>query len=359
MTGRDDSSRVVVAVAIGMIVMVTSLGAQTPRKVTKLADGVYAIEHADAQIGFQSGNTTVIIGDRQVFVVDAGFLPSVAREDIAQIRQWTDKPVCFVLNTHFHNDHNLGNRAYMDAFPAVTIIAEVETKHDMDLFGPGSEGREEKANAYYQDMLDKGKGSDGKALADSDRVEIKKFLAKRQPGMEELKKLTFQSATMTFDHDFAIDIGGREVQVKYLGRGNTAGDAVVYLPKERIVMAGDLVVYPVPYLDNGYPAEWVQTMDRLAQLDATTIVPGHGAVLHDKAYIYLVRDLLKSAVDQMNETLRKIGPAGAHTFDEVKGGVDLSAFRARFAGNDKDLGAGFDDASGVLVKAAYQEASSR
>ena len=97
---------------------------QTPRKVTQLAAGVYEIEHPRAS----SGNTTVIIGERQVFVVDTCFLPSAAREDIAQIRQWTDKPVSFVLNTHFHNDHNLGNRAYMDAFPALTIIAHVETK---------------------------------------------------------------------------------------------------------------------------------------------------------------------------------------------------------------------------------------
>jgi Metallo-beta-lactamase superfamily len=77
---------------------------QSQRKVTQLADGVYEIQHEP------NGNTTVIIGERQVFVVDTCFLPSAAREDIAQIRKWTDKPVSFVLNTHFHNDHNLGNR---------------------------------------------------------------------------------------------------------------------------------------------------------------------------------------------------------------------------------------------------------
>jgi hypothetical protein len=71
---------------------------QSQRKVTQLADGVYEIQHEP------NGNTTVIIGERQVFVVDTCFLPSAAREDIAQIRQWTDKPVSFVLNTHFHND---------------------------------------------------------------------------------------------------------------------------------------------------------------------------------------------------------------------------------------------------------------
>ena len=123
-------------IAIGLLAS-ASLYAQTDRKVTQLAAGVYEIQHQDAGDGFASGNTTVIIGDRQVFVVDSCFLPSAARQDIAQIRQWTDKPVAFVLNTHFHNDHNLGNRAYMDAFPALTIIAHAETKKDMDLFGPG------------------------------------------------------------------------------------------------------------------------------------------------------------------------------------------------------------------------------
>ena len=129
---------------------------QTDRKVTTLAEGVYEIQHKDALDGSASGNTTVIIGDRQVLVVDSCFLPSAAREDIAQIRQWTDKPVAFVLNTHFHNDHNLGNRAYMDTFPSLTIIAHAETKKDMDMFGPGSASREERgvcrtqANARYR-----------------------------------------------------------------------------------------------------------------------------------------------------------------------------------------------------------------
>jgi cyclase len=129
--------RALVLLASGLAATAAPLAGQTDRTVTKLADGVYEIEHRDAGDGFASGNTTVIIGSRQVFVADAGFLPSVAREDIAQIRQWTDRPVSFVLNTHFHNDHNFGNRAYMDAFPAVTIIAHEQTKKDMDQFGPG------------------------------------------------------------------------------------------------------------------------------------------------------------------------------------------------------------------------------
>jgi len=75
------------------------------RTVTKLAEGIYEIRHPDAPDTFPQGNTTVIIGDRGVFVVDSCLLPSSARQDIAQIKQWTDKPVLFLLNTHWHFDH--------------------------------------------------------------------------------------------------------------------------------------------------------------------------------------------------------------------------------------------------------------
>jgi hypothetical protein len=89
------------------------------------------------------------------------------------------------------------------------------------------------------------------------------------------------------------------------------------------------------------------------------IVPGHGPVMHDKTYIYLMRDLMKSAVDQMTESLRKSRPAMFQTLDEVKASVDLTPFRQRFAGNDKDLGEAFDEAAANLVKVVFQESSLR
>ena len=344
--------------SLALLVTATPLSGQSERKVTKLADGVYEIQHPSAG-GNVNGNTTVIIGERQVFVVDTCYLPSVAREDIAQIRQWTDRPVSFVLNTHFHNDHNLGNRAYMDAFPALTIIAHTETKKEMDLFGPGSAMRDERDVAYLQKMLEAGKTPDGQTLSEVDKTQVKNALARRMPALDEVKRVKFQSATLTFEHDFSIDVGNREVQVKFLGRGNTPGDAVVYLPKEKIAIAGDLLVYPIPYIYDGYPREWIQTLQNLAQLDADTIVPGHGPVMHDKAYIYLMRDLMQSAVDQMTENLRETRPAMFQTLDEVKTSIDLTPFRQRFAGNDKDLGEAFDEAAANLVKVVFQESSLR
>jgi cyclase len=350
---------VLAAISIGLLAAARPLPGQTERSVTKLSDGVYEIEHRQGG----GGNTTVIIGDRQVFVVDTCFLPSAAREDISQIRQWTDKPVSFVLNTHFHNDHNFGNRIYMDAFPALTIIAQVETKKEMDRFGPGSLMREEKDSygiqQILQKMLDTGKLQDGRPLSEDDKKEVKAELARQPKIIAELKNVQFQSATLAFEHGFSVDLGNREVQVKFLGRGNTPGDAVVYLPKEKILVAGDLVAHPLPNVLDGYPSEWIATLQNLAQLDAETIVPGHGPILHDKSYIYLLRDLMQSAVDQVNEKLRQTAPAMFQTIDEVKGSVDLTSFRKRFAGNDADLAAAFDRVSAMLVKLVFDEARLR
>jgi cyclase len=332
---------------------------QPERKVTKLADGIYEIEHRQGR----GGNTTVIIGDRQVLVVDSGFLPSAAREDISDIRKWTDKPVSFVLNTHFHNDHNFGNRTYLDSFAAVTIIAHSETKKEMDRFGPGSLEREEKDSYGIQQLLEKmlatGKMQDGRALSDEDKAEVKRMLAERPKILEELQGSPFQSATMTFDEGFSIDLGHRLVAIKFLGRGNTAGDAVAYLPKEKILVAGDLVASPLPNVLDGYPSEWSLTLNRMAQLEADTIVPGHGPVLHDKTYIYLLRDLMESAVNQVNDKLSRTAPAMFLKLDDVKGSVDLSAFRERFAGTDAELGSAFDAMAERLVKLVFDEARLR
>ena len=343
------------AILVGLSFAAAPIFAQSERKVTKLTDGVYEIEHE----GEGGGNTTVIIGERQVFVVDACFLPSAARQDIAQIRQWTDKPVSFLLNTHFHNDHNFGNRVYMDAFPGLTIIAHVETKKDMDMHGPGSATRQERGLNSLRRMLDSGKTRDGRSLTLDEKKEAKNALASLAPVLDELKGIKFQTATLTFEQDFTLDIGNREVQVKFLGRGNTSGDAVVYLSKEKIVVVGDLVVHPIPYIYDGYPTEWIQTLQNLGQLDADIIVPGHGPILHDKTYIFLIRDLLKSAVDQMNIKLMQTSPAMFQSLDGVKRAVDLTSFRQRFIGINKDLGAAFDEMAANLVKVVFQEASLR
>jgi glyoxylase-like metal-dependent hydrolase (beta-lactamase superfamily II) len=342
-----------------LIAACQSFGQTSERKVTQLADGVYAIQHQNLIDGNISGNTTVIIGDREVFVVDSTYRQSAALEDIAQIHQWTNKPVGYLLNTHFHNDHNNGNKTYMDAFPSLAIVAQEETKKDMDLIQPGNIERQPRELDTLIATFRQGKDQSGRPLTEDEKKEVQELLPKLEQAEAESKTLVYQSPTLTFTDKIVVDLGNRQVQVMHLGRGNTPGDAIVYLPKEKIVVAGDLLVHPIPFTGDGYPAEWVQTLHRMGELDATTIVPGHGPILHDKTYLYLMADLMQSAVDQVRARISQLGFPGGYTLDEIKGSVDLTPFRAKFAGDDKDLQDQFDDMAKHLVKITFSEAAQR
>jgi cyclase len=216
------------------------------RQVTRLGEGIFEIRHKDAPNGNAQGNTTVIVGDREVFMMGSCYLPSSAREDIAQIRSLTGKPVHYLLNTHWHNDHVPGNRAYVDAFPGITIVAQAETKKDMDLLIPGVFARAPKNLGVQFAAYESGHDAVGRLLTNDEKKEVPSLLIGIKSVQEDLQNLAYQPPTLTFDRELRFDIGNREVQVRYMGRGHTTGDAIVYLPKERILITGDLLVQPVP-----------------------------------------------------------------------------------------------------------------
>src|SRR5450631_805652 len=185
--------------SLSIVSMAASLfGAPNERQVTKLAEGVYSIGHPNSNDGNVNGNTTVIIGDREVFVVDSCYSPSAAREDIAQIRKWTDKPVGFLLNTHFHNDHNNGNKAYLDAFPSLAIVAQEETKRDMDLIQPGNIEREPKQMAQTIAVVREGKTPGGRTLTEDEKKQVQAMLPRLEQQEEEFKTIVYQPPTLTF-----------------------------------------------------------------------------------------------------------------------------------------------------------------
>jgi len=307
----------------------------TERSVTKIADGVYVIIHKDAvSEDWPEGNTVVIVGDRGVFVVDACFLTASAKEDIAEIRRLTPKPVRYLLNTHFHIDHNAGNSAYMEAFPGLEIVAQTETRRLMDAHNPrvaayfaDSNGGLAKDIDELKKSLASGKGADDKPLSSQDKAKLPQQIADREKQMEDYKKFKYQAPTLLFDHDLVLDFGNREVQMKHLGRGNTPGDALVYLPREKILITGDLLTYPIPYMRVSYPHEWVEVLRAMDRMDADVIVPGHGIILRDKKYMNEVIALLDSVIKQVHEQAPK-----ATKVEDLH--IDFEPFRKSMAGDD-------------------------
>jgi glyoxylase-like metal-dependent hydrolase (beta-lactamase superfamily II) len=134
-------------------------------------------------------------------------------------------------------------------------------------------------------------------------------------------------------------MGGREIQVLHYGRAVTPGDAFLYLPKERIVVTGDLLVNPVSFALSCYPTEWLKALARIDALDASIIVPGHGAALRDE-------DLLHATMDVMRELLRLGGQAKARGLDADQARAEiapsLQALKTRIVRDDPTAAQHFD-----------------
>lgn len=332
------------------------------RTVEKLAEGIYMIRHKDAPDTFPQGNTTVIIGEREVLVVDSCYLPSSAREDIAQIRQWTNKSVRYLVNTHWHYDHTMGNGAYWEAFPGLAIVAQTETAKQSVGYNPGYIERFPTLANRYKQILDAGKDANGKVLTEGEKRDYAQAIAGIEPVYEEFKKLTDRAPNLTFDSEMTVNLGNREVRIRHLGRGNTAGDTIIYLPQEKILVTGDLLDHPVPYLGGGYPSELVKTLQVMAQIDAQIIVPGHGEVLrgeYGRKYLNQVIDFIRTTVSQVSLEIyrRGNGPRNLEIVREaVLKNVDMKMWRQKFAGDDKDNQDFFDGFSMPgLITAAYAE----
>jgi glyoxylase-like metal-dependent hydrolase (beta-lactamase superfamily II) len=190
-------------------------------------------------------NTGVIVGDDAVMVIDTQATPVMAQDVVRRIREVTDKPIKYVVLSHYHAVRVLGASGYAPEH----IIASRDT-YDLIV----ERGEQDKAS------------------------EIGRFPRLFRAVESVPAGLTWP--TMTFEGRMSVWLGSLEVQLLQLGRGHTKGDTVAWLPQQRILFAGDLVEFDAtPYAGDAYFRDWPQTLDNIAKLDPVALVPGRGAAL--------------------------------------------------------------------------------
>ena len=304
-------------------------------EMVKVGDGVYSFIPPEAYGAWVSGNTTVVIGDSAVLVVDPGHFPLAARRIIADIRRLTSLPVRYVVNTHWHPDHWTANSEYTSAFPGVTIVSTDVARRLIEERGPDflRQYQDSAGGAVegYRRILREGKSPfrAGAPLNDDERRGILASVVDGEAAIGSWKHARLRPPTLTFDRSLTIQLGGREARVLFLGRANTAGDAVVQLPGSRILVAGDLVVHPVPYAYGSFIGEWIDVMKELEALQPAAIVPGHGPVQRDLAFVRLVTEALEALRGQVADGVRK-----GQTLDQIRGSLDLRRFERAFVGGN-------------------------
>jgi len=260
-------------------------------------------------------NTGIVIGDDAVLVVDTQATPVMAQDVIRRIREVTDKPIRYVVLSHYHAVRVLGASAYKPE----QIIASRDT---FDLI----------VERGAQDM----------------KSEIERFPRLFQ-AVESVPGLTWP--TLVFERRLTLWLGKLEVEIMQLGRGHTKGDTVVWLPEEKIMFSGDLVEYgATPYTVDAYLTDWPATLDAIAALEPTRLVPGRGASLQTPQAVQAGLDGTRAFVTAMFGAVKQGAAAGK----------DLrSVYRDTYAALKPRFGSWviFDHCLPFDVSRAYDEAT--
>ena len=337
-----------------MSVMIPSRAATqlTVQKV-QIADGVYQfITPPDGYV--PNGNSVVVVNENDVLVFDTFTRPSTARAVLAEIRKITNKPVRYVVNSHWHPDHWSGNEVYAQEFPGLEIIATEQTRQFMLNIANSwptlypAELRKDQANLDKE--INTGTQADGTPLSADQRAQDESEMQLERGYIAEALNVHRTYPTLTYGDELTLYHGGRELRFISMV-GDARGTTVLYLPKEKILVTGDLLSGPVPYYTPPL-SQHAKSLKTLAQFDADIIIPGHGPAWHDKSYLNLELALFESIINQVRQSVQR----GRVTVEEVEKEVNLEDMRVKFTHDDKALNEKFRRYAKGMIENAYREA---
>jgi len=286
----------------------------------EVGDGIYHIKGTGVlSVGC---NSTLIVNERDAVLVDSHISPAAMWALFTEMTAITDKPIRYVINTHFHFDHVHGNQMFPED---VKIISHTYTR---DMIAAGNSKRGRSYDAFIgriPDRISELEQQLAAATDDSTKSVFRDRIRLQKNYKEATDAVMPRAPNERFTERLQYKFGDRLIQILFFGRGHTGGDAVVFLPEEKILITGDLLSTGISYLGDAYPEEWVRTLEKLKKLDFETILPGHGDLIEDREKIdhfqaYLT-DFWKQAVQ-----MRKDGVEA----DEAAKRIDMTAHASHY-----------------------------
>ena len=303
-----------------------------------------------------SSNIIAVIGTDAVLLFDTGHHPTITRQILGDVKRLTSKPVKYVVVSHWHDDHWAGTGDVAAAFPGITVIAHDFTAKLLESRSKDFRGEACRKDATQQlpslrERLANGKLPDGTPLPDASRQRLTNFIEALEGQVPECDAMVYRGVDHRMNDSLTIDLGGHRVRLAFLGRGNTAGDIVAFLPESKTLLTGDLVVYPFPFATQPYISEWVTVLRKIETMDVERIVPGHGPVFTDKQYLRDVTETLESISRQARAAYKP-----GMTADSLRAKIDLSEFAEGFSKGDRFIRANFDaQMKGSAIDRMWQE----
>jgi len=285
----------------------------------KVKDGIY---HA-VGTGTLSvvGNSSVIVNDNDVTIVDDHVSPAAAWVLLDEVKGITNKPVRTVINTHFHFDHAHGNQIFDTT---VDVIGHEFTR--AMLLGGSTEMPLYKN--YLAGLPRQVEDLRKRIAEESDATKkggLQTQLQAAENNIASQAELKPTPPNITLRTQMTLYRGDREIQIRFLGRAHTAGDVVVYLPKEKVVITGDMLTTGLSNMSDAFVNEWSTTLDELKKLDFDTVLPGHGDAFTDKAKIDYFQAYLRDVWSQVSRLKQQGVPA-----EEAAKRADLTKHNEHF-----------------------------
>ena len=290
--------------------LLPSLEYQRPAfEFTEVVDGVYCASGTGNLPAWC--NAAIIINESDVVIVDTHVSPAAAAALLEELKEITQKPVRYVINTHFHFDHVFGNQIYPDD---VEIIGHEFTRDAIASGGSNSGraydwyiGRIPSQIASLREKLD--------SVSDpEERTELEQSVANQENFLASVSVVEPTAPNISFSQHLTLYRGEREIRLLFLGRGHTGGDVVVHLPREGILITGDLIYESLSYMGNGYFPEWVETLEHLKSLEFDWIIPGHGQPFQERKRI----DYLQSYLRDFWERVQALHETGVSAEEAAK-----------------------------------------
>lgn len=318
----------------------------------ELAPGVWAALQPEAQ-RFDDANSVIVLGERGALLVDA----QSGREAVVALQETlagiTELPLRALVNTHWHGDHTMGNALHRDRYgPGLEILGHVTLLEDV----PGrAAGAIDEQRAYFEqelpgarERLAEGVDREGRVMDAETREMAARQIEAAEAWIDRHRDTRFEPLDLAYETALVSDRIGRRIELIH-APGHTRGDTVVWLPEERILVAGDLVD-AMPFAGHGAPAQWGRSLRRLLQLDFERVVPGHGPIYG------------RERVELLAGFFEDLGAQAAAAVDDgldleaTLARVDIAAWRERLAGSEAAAGF-FDQVRDEAVRAAWEEAS--
>ena len=310
--------------AVGLATLV--FHAQTPasqmaHRFTEIAPGIYSA--AGTGVLNVGSNSAVIVNQDDVIVVDSHMTPESGRALLRDLKTITDKPVRFLIDTHFHYDHTNGNQAFS---PVADIVGHEYTRKRLagDILQRG----------MFADLLTnlpkQLEDMKARVAAEQDptaKARMEQQLRTQTAFADDISQTKPTAPNITVSDQLTLYRGEREIRLLYLGRGHTAGDLVVFLPKERVLCSGDLLVNQVANLVDGYVNDWPGAIEKLRPLDFVDVIPGHGDPFKGKDRIDWFQAYLRDIWQQAS----KLHAAGVPAADASKQ-IDMTSHRMHYPG---------------------------